>query len=327
MNHQMLAQGQGARRNDVRINVLLNKLQSKLKSFAVRDRENLLLGKVKDVNLDSDRQLNLVISQEGLNQNAPLFLIRSKHIQQVDSSTKTLFVDISKAETQYLPEYVPLEKTTDVEPLETSPISTKAEWEVTDASTASFIATPDELNNHPEELEQTSMPEDASNTFSTESEVVEEEIFRLLEERLVIDSNKHKVGEVIVRKEIETRMVEVPVRREILIVEQISPEHKQLAEIDLGQGEIPGLELIEAAIGAKSTSIDAKTTSLDTQPTVRGEFDSPRTASRILDAIAHQRGHGCAKVRVEIILEDAEHQATYQEWFDRCSIKPSSNGK
>ncbi|MEW5856743.1 MAG: DUF2382 domain-containing protein [Cyanobacteriota bacterium] len=320
MNNQTLGQGQGARRNDVRINVLLNKLQSKLKDFAVRDRENLLLGKVKDVNLDSERQLNLVISQEGLSQNAPLFLIRSKHIQQVDSSRKTLFVDISKAETQYLPEYVPSEQTTDVEHLETPPISSKTAWEVTDASTASAIPTTDELNNHPEELEQDSMPEDDSNTFSAESEVVEQEIFRLLEERLIVDNNKHKVGEVIVRKEIETRMVEVPVRREILIVEQVSPEHKQLAEIDLGQGEIPGLELLEAA------SFDAKSTT-DTQLTVTGEFDSPRTASRILDAIAHQRRHGCAKVRVEIILEDAEHQATYQEWFDRCSIKQSPNGK
>jgi len=43
------------------------------------------------------------------------------------------------------------------------------------------------------------------------------------------------VGEVIVRKVIETRMVEVqvPVRHEKLIVEQVSPERKQLAEIDL----------------------------------------------------------------------------------------------
>lgn len=320
MNNQSLAQGQGARRNDIRINVLLNKLQSKLKDFAVRDRENLLLGKVKDVNLDSERQLNLVISQEGLNQNAPLFLLRSKHIQQVDSSRKTLFVDVSKAETQYLPEYVPSQQTTDVEVLETPPTSRTTAWGITDASTASVIPMTQELNNHPEELERDSMPEDAANTFSTESEVVEEEIFRLLEERLIVDNNKHKVGEVIVRKEIETRMVEVPVRREILIVEQVSPEHKQLAEIDLGEGEIPGLELIEAA------SFNAKST-IDTQPTVRGEFDSPRTASRILDAIAHQRRHGCVKVRVEIILEDAEHHATYQEWFDRCSIKQSPIGK
>jgi hypothetical protein len=62
-----------------------------------------------------------------------------------------------------------------------------------------------------------------------------EETISLLEERLIIDSQKRKVGEVIVRKEIETRIVEVPVRREKLIVEQISPTFKQLAVVDLGQ--------------------------------------------------------------------------------------------
>jgi len=42
-------------------------------------------------------------------------------------------------------------------------------------------------------------------------EVLEEEIIRLLGERLVVDRGKRKIGEVIVR-EIETRMIQVPVR-------------------------------------------------------------------------------------------------------------------
>jgi len=48
---------------------------------------------------------------------------------------------------------------------------------------------------------------------------------------------------------IETRMVQVqvPVRHEKLIVEQVSPERKQLAEIDLGQEEFSGVELSENA--------------------------------------------------------------------------------
>jgi len=60
-----------------------------------------------------------------------------------------------------------------------------------------------------------------------------EEIIRLLGERLVVDRGKRKIGEVIVRK-IETRMIQVPVRHEV-IVEQVSPERKQLAEINLGK--------------------------------------------------------------------------------------------
>jgi stress response protein YsnF len=57
-------------------------------------------------------------------------------------------------------------------------------------------------------------------------EVREEQIIRLLAERLVVNQNKRKVGDVTIRKEVETRMIQVPVRREKLIVEQISPEYK-----------------------------------------------------------------------------------------------------
>jgi len=83
--------------------------------------------------------------------------------------------------------------------------------------------------------------------LSSDSEILSEELIRLLGERVVVDRSKHKVGEVIVRKVIETRMVQVPVRHEKLIVEQVSPERKQLAEIDLGQEEFSGVELSENA--------------------------------------------------------------------------------
>jgi len=70
----------------------------------------------------------------------------------------------------------------------------------------------------------------------------QEATLQLLEERVVVDRSKRKIGEVIVRKEVETYMVQVPVRRERLIVEQVSPESKQLASIDLAQGELTGIE-------------------------------------------------------------------------------------
>ncbi|MFW6357856.1 MAG: DUF2382 domain-containing protein, partial [Chroococcales cyanobacterium] len=76
-----------------------------------------------------------------------------------------------------------------------------------------------------------------------ETEVVEQEIIRLLEEKLVIDRHKRKVGEVIVRKEIETRMVEVPVRREKLIIEEVGNPNRPLTEIDLGRGQVTGVEM------------------------------------------------------------------------------------
>ena len=140
----------------------------------------------------------------------------------------------------------------------------------------------------------------------TATEVVEEEIVRLLEERLIVNRSKWKVGEVLVRKEVENQIVQVPIRREKLIIEQVSPETKQIAEIDLGKGEVTGVDL-------------RKVSSSDTSYTVTGEFLSPKAASHLLEAIALQRQHGCAKVRVELVLDNPELQETYQKMFDRCS--------
>jgi Domain of unknown function (DUF2382) len=153
------------------------------------------------------------------------------------------------------------------------------------------------------------------NTQTTNSQIITENIenIRLLEERLVVDNIKHKVGEVIIRKEIEIRMVQVPVRREKLIVEQISPEHKQLAEIDLGEEEILGIELTQGE------TEKSEVTSWDSNLTVTGYFSSPKIASLLLNAIALERNHGCQQVKLSILVEDQEHQQKYQEWFDRCS--------
>lgn len=146
--------------------------------------------------------------------------------------------------------------------------------------------------------------EESVNTpLEAPEEVAGEEPFRLLEERLIVNRSKLKVGEVIVRKEIETQIVEVPIRREKLIVEQVSPEHKQLAVIDLGQVETTGIELTD--VGTDSGSI------------VRGEFTSARTASQFLAAIADQSNSACKQVQVKIVLEDAGLQQTYQHLLER----------
>ncbi len=149
-----------------------------------------------------------------------------------------------------------------------------------------------------------------------ESEVAKQEIIRLLEERLVVNRSKWKVGEVVVRKEIENQIVQVPIRREKLIIEQVSPETKQLAEIDLGKGEVTGMELAQTP---SSDSRDRSVPSADTPYIVNGEFLSPKAASHLLEAIAMQGRHGCKKVRIELVLDDPEVQETYQTMFDRCS--------
>jgi hypothetical protein len=149
------------------------------------------------------------------------------------------------------------------------------------------------------------------NYHMTTSESQQKNTFRLLEERLIANNQKSKIGEIVIRKEIETQILKVPVRREKLIVEQVSPEHKQLAEIDLTQGDISGLELM-AEDRPLGTVFNGHTM-------VSGEFSSPKIASLLLNAIALEKNHGCEQVKITIAVTDESLQKKYQEWFARCS--------
>lgn len=134
--------------------------------------------------------------------------------------------------------------------------------------------------------------------------IVEEKRVQLLEERLVVDRKKRKVGEVIVRKVIETHIIEVPVRREKLLIEQIGSEPRQLASIDLGQPVIDGVEFTSANTAASLT--------------VSGEFASIKAASQFLATIAaSQPDLGYQTVQVRIVADNVEQQQLYQQWLDR----------
>ncbi|MEA5506907.1 DUF2382 domain-containing protein [Halotia wernerae UHCC 0503] len=271
------------------IQTLLETLKRKVTDFTVIDKQGQLVGKVENLVLDANHRLNLVISQETNQQiteqaqeaadKYSLALLRSQKIVRIDNPNKSVFIDLEKSEIEYMPKYLGTE----------SPGNEQVSSEKLADS---------ETTNNQIELENL-------------EEIGEEEIIRLLGERLVVDSKKRKVGEVIVRKIIETRMIQVPVQREKLIVEQVTPEYKQLAEIELGQGEISGIELTEA----KSREI----TNFDSSLTVNGEFSSPQIASLLLNAIALEKNHGCQQVRVAVLVEDESLQKKYQEWFDRCS--------
>jgi hypothetical protein len=140
----------------------------------------------------------------------------------------------------------------------------------------------------------------------------EEQIIPILEERMFVDKHKQKLGEVIVRKQIETQMIQVPIRREKLIVEQVSPEHQQLAEIDLGEG------VITEGIDKLTTSKTPEVAYFDSDLIVSGEFSSPKIASLLLNAIALEKDHGCQEVKLTILVENKSQEKKYQEWFNRC---------
>ncbi len=286
------------------INDRLNHLKSRIIGFNLVDRQGRFVGEVKDLILDQQR-LKIIIAQPDVNQGERFLLLSSQFVSRVKSSDRTVLVNLNQADIRRLPEYsFPMQSSNqpvqdsfgaiiieqdhqfqeiEIDALEDQPIPEKAQGVI-------------EQDNTPKAMSET---------------VVLEESIQLLEERLRVDYTKHKVGEVIVRKEIETRMIQVPVRREKLIVEQISPDRRQLAEIDLGEDGISDPNLQDYIPDTHQIS----------NHMVSGEFDSPKTAAWLLDAIAHQLQHGCKRIRVEIELEDASQSELYQSWFDRCSIK------
>ncbi|MHC5741754.1 MAG: YsnF/AvaK domain-containing protein [Nostoc sp.] len=289
MNSQTIAKNTLQPKGNSRTISSLTDLRKKVNNFAVFDNQGQLIGVVHDLIVDGNRRLNLVISnqanqltaeysQQLADKHPSLFQLHSQRIKKIDKPTQSVFIDLNKSEIEYMPEYLESE-------------------------------TPGDFNSN-EQLANNQITNSPVESLNTLEQVPEEQIIRLLEERLFVESSKRKVGEVIVRKVIETRMVQVPVRREKLIVEQISPEHKQLAEIDLGQGEISGLDL---------TEVERLEATHNNSLTVSGEFSSPKIANLLLNAIALERNNGCKQVRVTIAVEDESHQKKYQEWFDRCS--------
>jgi hypothetical protein len=124
----------------------------------------------------------------------------------------------------------------------------------------------------------------------------------LFTERLVVQLNKRKIGEIVVRKQVETQIIEVPVQRERLIVEQVSPVYKQLAEI--------GLEEPEIHRGSAACSTD-----WDDHPVVSGFFSTPEAASQFLSAIAGLSYNGCGQVELRITLSDSKLKSSYERWL------------
>ncbi len=313
------------------MNTLVEKLRQRLKNFAVVDRQGERLGEVKDIILDANSQLNLVVVRLGNNLNPQQFLLISKLIKKIEPANKTVLVDIDSKMTNF-PEYIAPETSDEAlaEKLDNSKPDTSGDSDRIDVtSTANedldLQSTPVfETNNMQNEVQS------GINLEPSQQQVVlDEDIIRLLEERVVVERGKRKIGEVIVRKEVGTRMVQVPVRYEKLIIEEVGSEPRQLAEIDLSLAPVSQDDLPDTAVTTTKTissdeqSVTAitedKNTSLNGELTVSGKFSSPKIASLILNAIAMERRHGCKQIRVEIVVEDEERKKTYQEWFARTS--------
>jgi stress response protein YsnF len=315
----MVANNPVSTKNKTRIKDLLEKLKNKLKGFAVINMQGQLVGRVTDIFLDKSYHLNVLMSKAEAQANPQIYLLSSKYIEKVDAVHRLLFVDITPVELEELPLYSMHNKQVAEIP------GSSANLSLTEETARDFQSQELRETDSLETLSsETAMPTEVATEDVTElddsSNVVEEELVRLLEERIVVNRRKQKVGEVVVRKEIETHIIEVPIQREILIIEQVGAETKRLAAIDLSKGEVTGVELVNPS----SSEIPHQKESRhepEKGDQVIGEFVSPRAASNLLEAIALQKRHGCVKVRVELTVENAELQKTYQNMFDRCSIR------
>lgn len=181
-----------------------------------------------------------------------------------------------------------------------------------------------------------------------------EQCFQLLEEQLVVNRQRVKLGEVVIRKVIETQMVEIPVQREKLVVQKIG-ENQSLFELPLGETNLHGnnLELQQQnsgnsadphiARGHLQTIQDAvrcltvlarsanagcrriratlflKPMARPSGETVHLEFETPGTAANILGAIAPQGTQDDQHVTLDLVVEDEAAQSRYQNWFDEYS--------
>ena len=308
--------------NENSIYNLVEKLRHRLKNFAIVAPNGQRLGEVQDFILDANRQLKLVVTAN--NPDSQLFLLISKLIVKIEPADKTILVNINnQAEFEQLPKYV---KSEQINPnIANQSVNEGIEFGDRLNYPSSVSTGEDDLTTplFEPDMEQNNI----SIATNTEDKALGEEIIRLLGERVVVERKKRKVGEVIVRKQIETRMVQVPVRYEKLIVEQVGAQPKQLAEIILG--EVTDNDGIPETVTTKTDSQEVNpnlilediNSSLNAGLTVRGKFNSPKIASLLLNAIALERTHGCQQVRVEIVVDNEERKKTYQEWFDRTALK------
>ncbi len=143
-------------------------------------------------------------------------------------------------------------------------------------------------------------------------------VIPLLEERLRVDVTRRKLADVVVRKEVETRLltVRVPVRHERLIVERLQPEYQVLATIDLDNPN--------GTNGAALDSSQLPLGQLEDFSIVYGEIDSPQTASELLHEIAQLSTNECEKIRIEISLKNIDRQDLYQQLIDRYATRSSA---
>ena len=122
----------------------------------------------------------------------------------------------------------------------------------------------------------------------------------LLEEKLVVKRQKHKLGEVVVRKEVETQTIHIPIRREKLIVEKIGVTTEHLTEVNLAEEQVNGVKF-----GKLDNAKDIYQ--------AQSNFVSLQQLRDLLTRILDRSDTENIKLRLEIITDNSQSQRAYQD--------------
>jgi stress response protein YsnF len=191
---------------------------------------------------------------------------------------------------------------------------------------------------------------------------VQLEAIPLWQEQVVVNRSRQKIGQVSVRKTTDVYTVNVPVRSEKLIVEDV--ESKEiLAQIDLSNTEViqtdrsaapsaptntyyplvkghlsqfrDAVSFLEAINQFPQNGFVKSKIALTLVPpkhtdrgleTITHTFESAETALQVLMGLPGGIASRCENVALEIWVRDREHAATYQNWLSRYR-QPNSNQK
>lgn len=308
---------------------------SDIVQFEVWTERKERVGRVADILMDDIGQLYYLVLEIGFWLNRRLVLIAPEQFQLDRPARHVYLMGLSKRQVEGLPSYNPalrnskaIQSSASEEPL-VLPVEASAPLEslaildsnlgfesVGDRAQSALQPT---LAQSPIPQPPVSQPLAQPLSSPQLAEPIAQAIIQLLEERLVIKRQKRKVGEIIVRKQIETRLIEVPVRRETLIVEQISPERKQLAIVDLPSTALGAdLDLGSSAHEDRGLSQSSgQSIGQSTSQSADTAFVSVEMAQQALAAIQS----GSKQARVKLVFEEAGTQRDYQQYLNYSSSR------
>ena len=96
---------------NARISTLLESLRKKVKKYVVLDKQGQIIGEVKDLIVDTNRQLGFVITKSVEREKNRCYELRSNLVQKIDSQSHRIFTNIDGSQIEELPEYIEIDDT------------------------------------------------------------------------------------------------------------------------------------------------------------------------------------------------------------------------